>query len=54
MSSSSSWQFKSSHKFEKVLFYVILIACNVCHSTKKLDCNAKSEPPYLATTFMPQ
>jgi hypothetical protein len=47
-SSSSSWQSKSSLKFENLL----LIACKCTPLYKKLDCNAKNEPLYLATTLL--
>jgi hypothetical protein len=30
----------------------MLIACKWTSLYKKLDCNAKSEPPYLATTLI--
>jgi hypothetical protein len=32
-------------------FHAILIACKCTPLCKKLDCDAKSEPPYLATTL---
>jgi hypothetical protein len=36
--------------FENYCFYVMLIAYKCTRLCKKLNCNAKSEPPYLATT----
>jgi hypothetical protein len=48
---SSSWQYKSKHKFGKLLFYAMLITCKCTPLYKKLDCNAKSKPPYLITTL---
>jgi hypothetical protein len=36
--------------FKKYYFYVMLIICKCMPFYKKLDCNAKNEPPYLATT----
>jgi hypothetical protein len=35
---------------ENYYFYAMLIACKFAPLCKKLDCDAKSEPPYLATT----
>jgi tryptophan-rich sensory protein len=35
---------------ENYCFYAMLIASKCTPLYKKLDCNAKSEPPYLATT----
>ncbi len=32
-------------------FYAMLITCKCIPFYKKLDCNTKSEPPYLATTL---
>ncbi len=32
-------------------FYAMLIACKCMPLYKKLDCDTKSEPPYLATTY---
>jgi len=37
---------------KKYCFYAMLIACKCTPSCKKLDCNAKSEPPYFVTTSM--
>jgi hypothetical protein len=37
-------------KLENYCFYARLIACKCTPLYKKLDCDAKSEPPYLATT----
>jgi hypothetical protein len=51
MSSSSSWKSKSNHKFEKLLFHVVLITYKCMPLCKKLDYDAKSEPSYLATTL---
>jgi hypothetical protein len=36
---------------ENYCFYVMLIVCKCMQLCKKLDCNLKSEPPYLATTL---
>jgi hypothetical protein len=36
---------------ENYHFYTMLIACKCTPFCKTLDYNAKSEPPYLATTF---
>ncbi len=36
-------------KFENYCFYAMLIACKSMSLCKTLDCDAKSEPPYLAT-----
>ncbi len=33
-------------------FYVMLITCKCMSLCKKLDCDAKSEPPYLATIHL--
>ncbi len=35
---------------KKYYFYTMLIACKCTPLYKTLDCDAKSEPPYLATT----
>ncbi len=37
---------------ENYCFYAMLIACKCMPLCKKLDYNAKSEPPYLATTHL--
>ncbi len=37
-------------KFENYCFYTMLITCKCMPLCKKMDCDAKSEPPYLATT----
>ncbi len=37
---------------ENYCLYAMLIACKCTLLCKKMDCNAKSEPPYLATTLM--
>jgi hypothetical protein len=34
---------------ENYCFYAMLIACKCTPLCKKLNCNAKSEPPYLVT-----
>ncbi len=52
MSSSSSWKSKSSHKFGKLLFLCMLIACKCTPLCKNLDCDVKSDPLYFATTRM--
>ncbi len=36
--------------FKKYCFYAMLIECECTPLCKKLDCDAKSEQPYLATT----
>jgi hypothetical protein len=36
---------------ENSFFYAMLVACKCMPLCKKLDCDAKSEPPYLATTL---
>jgi hypothetical protein len=41
MSFSSSWKSKSSHKFGK-LFYAMLITCKCTPFYKKLDCDTKT------------
>jgi hypothetical protein len=35
---------------ENYYFYAMLIACKCAPLCKKLNCNSKSEPPYIATT----
>jgi hypothetical protein len=39
---------------ENYCFYAMFIACKCMPLCKKLNCDAKNEPPYLATTFMLQ
>jgi hypothetical protein len=39
-------------KLENYCLYAMLIACKCMSLCKKLDCDVKSEPPYLATTLM--
>jgi hypothetical protein len=41
---------KFSVKFKNYCFYAMLIASKCMPLYKKLDCDAKSEPHYLATT----
>jgi hypothetical protein len=36
---------------ENYYFYAMLLACKCTPLCKQLDCNAKNEPPYLATTL---
>ncbi len=36
---------------EDYCFYAMLITCKCMSFYKKLNCNTKSEPPYLATTL---
>ncbi len=36
---------------ENCCFYAMLIACECTPLYKKLDCNVKNEPPYIATTL---
>ncbi len=36
--------------FDNYCFYAMLITCKCMPLYKKLDCDAKSEPPYFATT----
>jgi hypothetical protein len=36
---------------ENYYFYAMLIACKCTTFCKKMDCDTKSEAPYLATTF---
>jgi hypothetical protein len=37
-------------KLENYCFYAMLITCKCMPFYKKLDCDTKNEPPYLATT----
>ncbi len=37
---------------ENYCFCAMFITCKCTPFCKKLDCDAKNEPPYLATTYM--
>jgi hypothetical protein len=50
MSSSQVDNLNLATNLENYCFYAMLIACKSMPLCKKLDCDAKSEPPYLATT----